>query len=98
MIPIGNKAFVKASNGIEKIRTEFHGFMVYKSIYPIEKISNNILFLQVEIISAYKIISNEWREEEKCGLADIQLFRFAPLSIPLVKNSGHKDLFKQKYV
>lgn len=52
----------------------------------------------MELISAYKIIGNEWREEEKCGLADIQLFRFSTLSIPLVKNSGHKDIFKQKYV
>lgn len=45
MIPTGNKAFIKASYGIEKIRKEFHGFMVYKSIFFIEEMSKNILFL-----------------------------------------------------
>lgn len=54
-------------------------------------------FLQVEVISAYKIISKEWQEEEKCSLDEIQLFNIPLLSIAVVKKSGHKDLFKQKY-
>lgn len=48
-------------------------------------------------MSAYKIIGKEWKEEEKCGLAEIQLFKIPLLSIALVKKSGHKDIFKQKY-
>jgi len=48
-------------------------------------------------MSAYKIIGKEWREEEKCGLGEIQLFKIPLLSIALVKKSGHKDIFKQKY-
>lgn len=48
-------------------------------------------------MSAYKIISKEWKEEEKCGLAEIELFTFPHLSIALVKKSGYRDLFKQKY-
>ncbi|VVC30078.1 Ionotropic glutamate receptor [Cinara cedri] len=79
MLINGNKAFTSASEGMRKIRTEFHGFMT-------------------EVISAYKIIANEWREEEKCGLTEIQIFDLPPLSIPLVKNSGHRDLFKQKLI
>jgi len=55
------------------------------------------LLLQVEVISAYKIIGKKWREEEKCGLSEIQLFKIPVLSIALVKKSGHKDIFKQKY-
>ncbi|CAI6365967.1 unnamed protein product [Macrosiphum euphorbiae] len=79
MVPSGNKSFVRAAEGIERIRTEFHGF-------------------QVEVMSAYKIISKEWREEEKCGLGEIQLFKIPLLSIALVKKSGHKDIFKQKLI
>lgn len=49
-------------------------------------------------MAAYKTIGNEWREEEKCGLGEIELFKLPLLSIALVKKSGHKDIFKQKYV
>lgn len=28
MLPNGNKTFTKSSEGMKKIRTEFHGFMV----------------------------------------------------------------------
>lgn len=49
-------------------------------------------------MSAYKIISDEWREEEKCGIAEIQIFKFPDLSMPIIKKSGHKDIFKQKYM
>ncbi|XP_050060032.1 glutamate receptor ionotropic, kainate glr-3-like [Aphis gossypii] len=79
MVPYGNKAFVKTAEGMERIRTEFHGFMV-------------------EIMSAYQTISKEWREEEKCALGEIQLFKLPLLSIALVKKSGHKDIFKQKLI
>ncbi|XP_026805088.1 uncharacterized protein LOC113548417 [Rhopalosiphum maidis] len=79
MVPRGNEAFVRAPEGMERIRTEFHGFLV-------------------EVMSAYKIISKEWREEEKCGLGEIQLFKIPLLSIALVKKSGHKDIFKQKLI
>jgi len=33
MVPSGKKAFVKAAEGIERIRTEFHGFQVFVSVY-----------------------------------------------------------------
>lgn len=56
-----------------------------------------IFFAQVEKTSAYQIINKKWREEEKCGLYEIQLFKLPVLAIPVVKKSGHKDVFKQKY-
>lgn len=48
-------------------------------------------------MAAYKTIGSKWQEEEKCGLAEIELFKIPLLSIALVKKSGHKDIFKQKY-
>ncbi|CAH1738067.1 unnamed protein product [Aphis gossypii] len=74
-----NNSFTDASRGIERIRTEFHGFMVEKT-------------------SAYQIINRKWREEEKCGLYEIQLFKLPVLAIPVVKKSGYKDVFKQKLI
>lgn len=55
-------------------------------------------FIQVEKTSAYQIINKKWREDEKCGLYEIQLFKLPILTIALVKKSGYKDVFKQKYV
>ncbi|XP_060851638.1 glutamate receptor ionotropic, delta-1-like [Rhopalosiphum padi] len=74
-----SKSFTNASMGIERIRTEFHGFMVEKT-------------------SAYQVINKKWSEEEKCGLYEIQLFKLPVLAIPVVKKSGHKDVFKQKLI
>ncbi|VVC30079.1 Ionotropic glutamate receptor [Cinara cedri] len=71
----GTQKFTLASEGIAKIRTEFHGFMV---------------------VSAYKLISRLWREEEKCGFSEIQLFKLPILALAVIKKSGYKDIFKQK--
>lgn len=50
------------------------------------------------MVSAYKIISKLWKEEEKCGLSEIQLFKLPILALAVVKKSGYKDIIKQKLV
>ncbi|XP_025422107.1 glutamate receptor 2-like [Sipha flava] len=75
----GSRKFTVASEGIARIRTEFHGFMV-------------------EVVSAYKLISRLWREEEKCGFSEIPLFKLPILALAVVKKSGYKDIFKQKII
>lgn len=49
-------------------------------------------------MSAYKLISRLWREEEKCGFSEIPLFKLPILALPVIKKSGYKDIFKQKSV
>lgn len=49
-------------------------------------------------MSAYKLISQLWREEEKCGFSEIQLFKLPILALPVIKKSGYKDILKQKLV
>lgn len=53
---------------------------------------------QVEITLAYNIIASKWQEHEKCSLSEIKLFKFPVLTLYTVKQSGYKDLLKQKYV
>ncbi|XP_050421371.1 uncharacterized protein LOC126833853 [Adelges cooleyi] len=79
MKPSGDKKFTNALEGLKRIQTEFHGFVV-------------------ELITAYKIISDTWREEEKCGLSEVQLFKLPILALAVVKKSGYKDVFKQKLI
>lgn len=55
-----------------------------------------VYLIKVEVVSAYKIISRLWKEEEKCGLSEIQLFKLPILSIAVTKKSGYKDILKQK--
>lgn len=50
------------------------------------------------MVSAYKLISQLWREEEKCGLSEIQLFKLPILALAVIKKSGYKDILKQKLV
>lgn len=50
------------------------------------------------MVSAYQLISQYWYEEEKCGFSEIQLFKLPILALPVIKNSGYKDILKQKLV
>jgi len=50
------------------------------------------------VVSAYRLIGRLWREEEKCGFSEIQLFKLPILALPVVKKSGYKDILKQKLV
>ncbi|CAH1738068.1 unnamed protein product [Aphis gossypii] len=52
----------------------------------------------IEVVSAYKLISQLWREEEKCGISEIQLFKLPILALAVVKRSGYKDILKQKLI
>jgi len=52
----------------------------------------------VEIALAYNIIAKTWQEHEKCSLSETELYKIPLLTIYVVKKSGYKDLFKQKYV
>ncbi|XP_029347273.1 glutamate receptor ionotropic, delta-1-like [Acyrthosiphon pisum] len=52
----------------------------------------------IDFVSAYKLISQLWLEEEKCGLSEIQLFKLPMLALAVVKRSGYKDILKQKLI
>lgn len=52
----------------------------------------------MEITLAYHIIAKTWQEHEKCSLSETELYKIPLLTLYVVKKSGYKDLFKQKYV
>ncbi|XP_025421996.1 probable glutamate receptor [Sipha flava] len=47
---------------------------------------------------AHQLINRKWLEAEKCGLSEIQIFQLPTLAIPVIKKSGHRDVFKQKLI
>lgn len=46
---------------------------------------------------AHDIIAKKWKEHEKCSLAEMELYKMPLLSSYILKKSGYKDIFKQKY-
>lgn len=52
----------------------------------------------MEITLAYNIIAKTWQEHEKCSLSETELYKIPLLTLYVVKKSGYKDVFKQKYV
>lgn len=55
------------------------------------------MIFKVEITLAYDIIAKTWKEHEKCSLEEIELYKIPLLTIYVVKKSGYRDVFKQKY-
>lgn len=99
MKSLGSQKFTVASDSIAKIRTEFHGFLVSSTVFLRNgRFLKKSKLFKVEVVSAYKLISRLWREEEKCGFSEIPLFKLPILALGVVKKSGYKDIFKQKSV
>uniref|UniRef100_A0A1B0FV11 Ionotropic glutamate receptor C-terminal domain-containing protein n=1 Tax=Lutzomyia longipalpis TaxID=7200 RepID=A0A1B0FV11_LUTLO len=51
---------------------------------------------QIEAHTAYKIISNTYTESEKCGLKEIESVKIPRHSIPIVRNSSYRSIFRER--
>jgi hypothetical protein len=51
---------------------------------------------QVDITSAYKIMSETYQEHEKCGLKEIDLFPPPMFTIATTKGSSLREFFSQR--
>lgn len=98
--PQGEKGFTSPETGLERVRNQFHSFVV--NIGRTERIGSTIMtrnnHSQVEVASAHHIVAKTWQEHEKCNLIEMEFYKMPTITIYVIKNSGYKDVFKQKYV
>ncbi|XP_059612722.1 uncharacterized protein LOC132259188 [Phlebotomus argentipes] len=60
------------------------------------KIRTGKFAYQVETHTAYKIISDIYTESEKCGLKEIESISIPRHSLPIVKNSSYRGIFRER--
>ena len=70
---------------------------VLESLKAVSYLNVFVIFLQVDLSAAYKIISETYEEREKCGLKELELFSKPYMGTPLPKNSPYKELFARRY-
>lgn len=70
---------------------------IYDEASGIEKVRTELFAFLVESVSAYRVIARTYTESEKCSLSEIQLIRLPMNTVSVERNSGYKELFKQKY-
>ncbi|GAB0100817.1 Ionotropic glutamate receptor [Sergentomyia squamirostris] len=62
----------------------------------VKKVKTGRYAYQVESHTAYKIISDTYTESEKCGLKAIESVKLPRISIPIVKNSSYRSIFRER--
>lgn len=62
----------------------------------VEKIRTELFAFVVETTSAYKAIARTYTEDEKCSLSEINLLKLPMTTITVERNSGYKELFRQR--
>lgn len=71
---------------------------IYDEKIGIEKVRTELFAFLVESVSAYKEVARTYSESEKCSLTEIQLIRLPMNTLTVERNSGYKELFKQRSV
>lgn len=69
---------------------------IYDSFVGIERVRTEWFAYQVDSASAYKAIRRTFTESEKCSLAELQLIILPMTTITVERNSGYKELIKQR--
>uniref|UniRef100_A0A8W9ARP3 Ionotropic glutamate receptor C-terminal domain-containing protein n=1 Tax=Phlebotomus papatasi TaxID=29031 RepID=A0A8W9ARP3_PHLPP len=62
----------------------------------VKKIRTGKYAFQLETHTAYKIISDTYTETEKCGLKEVESIKIPRHSIPIVKNSSYRSIFRER--
>lgn len=80
----------------KKIKPRGADGWMYNESLGIEKVRTELFAFLVESVSAYKLISQKYTESEKCSLGEIQLLKLPMTTVTVERNSGYKELFKQR--
>ncbi|XP_044755166.1 glutamate receptor 1-like [Coccinella septempunctata] len=60
----------------------------------IKRVQNEFFAFHVELSTGYKVISDLFRENEKCGLQEITFVNLIEPWLPIQKNSNYKEIMK----
>lgn len=80
----------------EMVKPRGNSSWIYDENIGIERMRTELVAFLVESVSAYKAIAKTYMESEKCGLSEIQLIRLPMNTLSVERNSGYKELFKQR--
>lgn len=69
---------------------------LYDPFDGIERVRTELIAFQVDSQSAYKAIAKTYTASEKCSLGEIQMICLPLSTVPLERNSGYKELVKQR--
>lgn len=69
---------------------------IYDPFDGIERVRTQLIAFQVDSQSAYKAIAKTYSASEKCSLGEIQMIQLPLSTVPLERNSGYKELVKQR--
>lgn len=67
------------------------------STIGIQRMRKELIAFQIDGPTAYKAISLTFTEAEKCSLSELQMFNLPLTTIPVERNSGYKELIRQRY-
>lgn len=82
----------------KKIKPQGDAGWIYEPFVGIEKVRTQLFAFLLDSQSAYKAIQKTYTESEKCGIKEIQIIVLPTSTIAVEKNSGYKELVRQRYV
>lgn len=81
----------------KKVQPQGNAGWLYDPFVGIEKVRTQLFAFSVDCQSAYKAIQKTFTESEKCSLKEIQIIVLPVSSFLVEKNSGYKELIRQRY-
>lgn len=80
-----------------KVREFGTSAWIYDPYVGIERVRSGLTAFQIDSQSAYKAIAKTYTASEKCSLGEVQMISLPLSTVPLERNSGYKELVKQRY-
>ncbi|XP_046386314.1 glutamate receptor ionotropic, kainate glr-3-like [Ischnura elegans] len=74
----------------------YHERAYYNAVEGMQRVQKGLFAFQVEHTIGYKVISETFTVEEKCGLGNVELIRTPLLGIPIARDSPYKEILSQK--
>lgn len=82
----------------KKIKPRGEDGWIYDPFIGIEKVRTQLLAYQCEAKAGYKAVSRSFTEGEKCSISEVSLVHLPMTTITVERNSGLKELFRQRFV
>lgn len=80
----------------KKVKPQGEAGWIYEPFVGIEKVRTEFFAFLLDSQSAYKAIHHTYTDVEKCGIKEFQLIVLPTSTIAVERNSGYKELVKQK--
>ncbi|XP_058827986.1 glutamate receptor ionotropic, kainate glr-3-like [Topomyia yanbarensis] len=62
------------------------------------RVKDELYAFQVEVNAAYQLIKETFTDQDTCKIHELESFKLPPFSIPVVKGSKYRELFRQRLI